>query len=199
MLKIDPQKTALIIVDIQGDFCSPNGISCKFGATLDHIEKMLPHLHEFHKKIHAAGITTFFTRYITKKEHVPENLKLIRSQSKLFPICVEGTQGSELYSITPFPDDKIIDKQYYDAFASTNLLEELKKRNINTVLISGVWTDMCVDATAKRAFSEGFHVIMLEDLVSTIDERLERHETVLKDFKTYFGFVKSSKAVLSLL
>jgi len=196
---LDPKKTALIIVDIQFDFCAPEGISAQYGAEVSHIGKMLPYLEGFHREVKKKQIPCFFTRFINKKTGAPKNLKHLHSLKKLFPICVEGTKGAEIYELTPSPKDIIIDKQYYDGFAGTSLLRELKKNKIETLLLAGVWTDMCVDATAKRAFSEGFNVIILKDLVSTIDERMNRHKAALEDFDKYYGFVRSSTEIIELL
>lgn len=198
-MKFNPKKTALLIIDIQFDFCSPQGVSAKYGGGLTHMKKMLPRLKSFHKEIGKMGIPIFFTQYLNRKKNVPVNIKLLHDLSKLFPICVEGTKGAEIYYLTPTSKDRIIKKQYYDAFSGTDLLDQLKKRHIETLLITGVWTDMCVDATAKRSFGEGFNIIVLSDLVSTIDNRLDRQNVVLKDLDRYFGFVKSSKAVLTMM
>lgn len=199
MLVLYPRNTALIIVDVQVDFCSPEGKSAKYGGGLKHIGTMLPNLKLFHEKISKMGLLTIFTRYISKEIGRPSNLELLTSLSKLFPVCVEGTSGSEIYKLHPTPKDIMIDKLYYDAFAGTTLLAELRKNGIQNILITGVWTEICVDTTAKRALAEGFNVIILKDLVSTIDERVNRHNTVLEDFDRYFGFVKSSNEILELL
>lgn len=199
MLKLDPKNTALIIVDVQVDFCSPDGKSAKYGGGLKHMEEIIPKIGTFHQKMNDYGLLTIFTRYISKKSNSPGNIELLRSLSKLFPICLEGEKGADLYKLRPDVGDLVIDKLYYDAFAGTALLDELKKRAIQNILITGVWTDVCVDTTAKRALAEGFNVVIIKDLVSTIDERIDRHEVVLNDFYRYFGFVKSSEEVLELL
>lgn len=199
MIRLDPKKTALIIVDVQVDFCSSEGKSAKYGGGLSHMQKMLPSLRSFQEKISQNGLMTIFTRYISREKDRPPNIELLTSLSKLFPVCVEGTIGAEIYELHPSTKDLVIDKLYYDAFAGTTLLEELRNKGIQNILVTGVWTEICVDTTAKRALAEGFNVVVLRDLVSTIDERIDRHNAVLEDFDRYFGFVKSSDEVLKLL
>lgn len=95
--------------------------------------------------------------------------------------------------------DLIIEKPHFDAFAYTNLLDILRKNYIETVLVTGVRTELCVDASAKRAASEGFRTILVSDLVSTYDDKQELQQSVLDFFSKYYGYSLSSDKVLKLL
>jgi ureidoacrylate peracid hydrolase len=200
MNKLNPEKTALLIVDIQTDFCSPNGLSAKKGRGLTNIQSILPQLRNFQQNVKKLGVLTIFTKFIHRSEqNTPTNLNMLIKESNLSPVCKEGTKGADLYYLTPSPDDLIIDKQYYDCFAGTKLLKILKKNKIEIVLITGVRTDICIDTTGKRAFSEGFNTFIISDLVATTDQRKEIHDILLATFNKYYGFVINSETVLKLL
>jgi ureidoacrylate peracid hydrolase len=117
----------LSIVNVK-DFCSPNGLSAKKGRGLTNFQSMLPQLHKFQQNVKNLGVLSIFTRFIHRSEqNTPANLNILIEESNLSPVCKEGSEGAELYYLIPSPDDLIIDKQYYDCFAGTNLLEILKK------------------------------------------------------------------------
>jgi ureidoacrylate peracid hydrolase len=200
MLRLNPEKTALLIIDIQVDFCSQDGVSAQSGRGIENIQSMLPHLKNFQLEVKKLHGLTIFTKFIHSVESkTPTNINLLSKEANLSPVCIEGTKGAELYYLTPANDDPVLIKQYYDCFANTRLIDILKENSIENVLITGVRTDICIDTTGKRAFAEGFNTFIISDLVATTDQRRTVHDILLATFKKYHGFVITSEEVLRLL
>lgn len=101
-----------------------------------------------------------------------------------------GTVGWEIHTeIKPHENDVIIQKMTPDSFYNTTLNEELKKRDINHVILTGIQTEACVDTTCRRAFSLGYKVTIASDVHSTWDSEeitaqqiINHHNRVLRWF-----------------
>ena len=123
------------------------------------------------------------------------------------PFFVKGTTGSDIHDSTAhFVGEPIVYKNYPNSFRQTNLLDMLKEWGIEQVVITGMMTHMCVDATARAANDLGFKVIIAEDACATRDLKYGDttipadyvHKAFLAALKTY-GDVMKSEEVLALL
>ena len=101
-----------------------------------------------------------------------------------------GTKGWEIHSdIIPQQQDIVIQKMTPDSFFNTTLAEELRKKDIEHVIITGIQTEVCVDTTCRRAFSMGYKVTLVSDAHSTWDSEelnaeaiIHHHNRVLRWF-----------------
>lgn len=92
-----------------------------------------------------------------------------------------NTEGWQIYSkIKPQKDDIVILKYTPDAFYNTNLNDELKKRNIENIIIVGLQTEYCIDTTCRSAFRLGYNTILVEDGHSTYDNELLKANKIIK-------------------
>lgn len=127
---------------------------------------------------------------------------IVRARSSKIPILYvqhnapagkpleHGTEGWEIHSdIKPHEEDVIIQKTTPDSFFNTPLEEELKKRGIEHLVISGIQSEVCVDTTCRRAFSMGYKVTVVSDAHSTWDsgsltaqQIIDHHNLVLRWF-----------------
>lgn len=81
-----------------------------------------------------------------------------------------GSEGWEIYhDIKPYDDEKIFDKRYNSAFKNTGLKEYLQENSITTLILAGLQTEYCIDASIKAAFEYGFQLIIPQNGFSTID------------------------------
>ncbi|MDP4085313.1 MAG: cysteine hydrolase family protein [Bacillota bacterium] len=81
-----------------------------------------------------------------------------------------GTDGWQIYyEIAPNKDERIFEKKYNSAFFKTGLKEYLETKKINTIILTGLQTEYCIDATLKSAFDNGFNVIIPEQTNTTFD------------------------------
>jgi nicotinamidase-related amidase len=106
---------------------------------------------------------------------------------------VRGSRGSDIHdSVTHFEEEPIVYKHYPNSFRETNLLELLKAQQIGRVIISGMMTHMCVDATARAAADFGFQVWVAEDACATRD--LKHGETVIPAEHVHKAFLAALKS-----
>lgn len=82
----------------------------------------------------------------------------------------KGKDSWQIYSdIAPQSNEKIFEKQYNSAFLNTGLKEYLDSKNIKNIILVGLQTEYCMDATCKSAFEQGYHVIIPEETNTTFD------------------------------
>jgi len=183
---INNKNTALIIIDVQNDFCSRKGVFYKSGHNVLLIQKMIPKLIKFINRIREFNLPIIF-------------IKSFYRRSRKYPqlhYCKRGSWGAKFYKIKP-KGEKIIIKHTNDGFFNTKLNSFLKKNKIKNLLITGITTSVCVDTTARGGVVRGYSVAMVEDCIAAED--LELHRVTLRNFKTHFGNVFNSDVIIKKL
>jgi len=151
---------ALIIVDIQNDFCPGGALPVTDG------DKVVPILNAYIKKFREAGAPVFATRDWHPKDHTS-----FKNCGGMWPPhCVQGTGGAQFHpGLDISGDTEIVSKgaspkdAAYSGFQGTDLAAKLKKKGIKTLYIGGLATDYCVKYTVLDAAKEGFLAFFLED------------------------------------
>lgn len=161
MIKIDKDKDALIIVDLQNDFCPGGALAVPDG------DKIVPVVN--------ALIPYFSKIYATQDWHPRDHISF-KDQGGIWPPhCVAGTPGAELHPklragkairIRKGTDRA---KEAYSGFQGTDLAEIMKNIGVSRVIICGLATDYCVKATALDAINSGFDVVVISDAVKGVD------------------------------
>jgi len=112
--------------------------------------------------------------------------------------CIEGTWGAEVIEeLKPQEGDFVVKKRRFSGFYETDLDLTLKDLKIDTVIIIGVVTNICVRSTVHDAFFKGYNVIVPEDCVMATRER--EQESSLYDIETHFGEVTNSERIIELI
>jgi ureidoacrylate peracid hydrolase len=174
-LQIDSQTSALLVIDIQKDFCDPDFACGRSGRDVSPIQKMVAkRLLPFLQRTRAANVLTLYlaARYPMGKFAV----------DGLAELCLEGSPGAELYLIQLDANstrERILFKSELDAFKSPELHSCLACARAEEILIAGVATDKCVFATVLGARSSGYRVIVLSDLVAAGAHRRREHDDTL--------------------
>jgi nicotinamidase-related amidase len=174
-LQIDIQTSALLVIDIQKDFCDADFACGKSGRDLSPIQNMVAkRLLPFLQRARAANILTVYLA-----AHYPMGKFSVDGLAQL---CLEGSPGAELYLIQPDADsrrERILFKSELDAFHNPELHSCLAGERVEQILIAGVATDKCVRATVLGARSMGYRVIVLSDLVAAGTHRRREHDETL--------------------
>jgi len=186
---------AILVINVQVDFCSLGGFAAKLGRDILPIRAIIPELKQFLKQARQSGLPVIFCQYIARKGLSPQNIRINRDREEKARMCLLDSRGSQLYQILPKEHEQTVKHRYYDAFAATDLKERLDKLGIKTLLIAGVRTELSIDATAKRAISEGFEVVILKDLVGTYAQMQPIQKRLLEVFERYYGYVMNWQAV----
>jgi len=164
--RIDKDKDALIIVDVQRDFCSGGALPVPDG------EKIIPTLNKYIEKFSKAGALIVATR-----DWHPPNHMSFKDYGGIWPShCVQGTLGAEFHPDLRLPREvKVVskatsaDKEAYSGFDGTNLEKELKDAGIKRVFVGGLATDYCVKSTVLDALRLGFETFLLVDAIKGVD------------------------------
>lgn len=184
---IKNESTAILVVDMLNDFLTPGGKMVLEGgdALFEPIKNLLT-------EGRSKGIPIV---YVNDSHRV--SLRLDREFTKRAEHCIEGTWGAEVVKeLSPQPEDFIVKKSRFSGFFETDLDLTLKDLKIETVIVVGVVTNICVRSTIHDAFFRGYQVIVPEDCVMATGER--EQESSLYDIQTHFGEVTDSKRIIEL-
>jgi nicotinamidase-related amidase len=109
---------------------------------------------------------------------------------------VEGTQGAEFVpELMPEPDDHVIWKRRYNAFYNTDLELILRRRGVDTIILAGALTDICIATTFRSARDRDFNVIVLSDCCAT--RKREDDDYFMEKVFPRFGRVRTSKEIIT--
>lgn len=164
-------KRAIIVADMLNDF-----VTGKLGSV--RAQKIVPNIANLIKKARKQGIPIIYLR----DAHTPAD----REMKIWGEHAMKGTKGSEIIpELKPESTDIVIEKRWYGGFANTDLPEILKKKGIDTLIFTGVSTDICIQNDVALAYFSGYYTIVLSDCTASIDE--EAHEYALKYMKNIYG------------
>lgn len=195
--KVEPQRTALLVIDLQKDFCSDDGALAGFGsdvstscATAERIAQFLPCV-----RGKVAFVAFFRLVYDPNKMSEAQKERLIRDGKPI--ICSPTSTGSALV-ITPSEEDWIFVKYCYSAFSNQEFQSLLRKASITTIAVTGVDTHVCVEGTVRHGYDLGYRMLILSDLVATRRSELARHENSLALCERYFALTIESSTFVQM-
>lgn len=190
----DPRWTALLIVDVQNDFVSPKGSAAQRGDDVSAAQAMVPSLVRLIDEARRVSLPVIYIK-TTHGEWTDSPSWIYRkSQQGALNTCREGSWGAEFYQgISPLPGERVVIKHRYSAFINTDLNTVLKAKGIQSVLVCGVATNVCVETTTRDAYMFDYYVTMVEDCSAAYDPKL--HETTLENIRRHFGLVASSREI----
>ncbi|MDM5153140.1 cysteine hydrolase family protein [Bacillus sp. DX1.1] len=180
-------KTALLLVDIQNDYF-PNGKMELRSAVeaSEYASQLLQYFRETNQPI-------FHIQHVSTKE----------SATFFLP----NTEGVHIHeNVRPLRDETVILKHYPNSFRETTLLEQLQQIDIEKVIICGMMTHMCIDATVRAAFDFGFSCTVVHDACATKDLIFKNatipavyiHNTILASLNDVYADVMSTEEFLNL-
>jgi len=159
-----PQRTALINVDMQNCFVHGSPISAPEGL---EIEKRINHLAAACRE---AGILVIHTSIVLREDGSNSGILAEFSPPVKQGILNKGSESAGLHNgLSVEPGDILLDKPRFGAFYGTDLELILRSRNIDTIIISGVATNVCCETTAREAAVRDFRVFFLSDGTATAD------------------------------
>jgi nicotinamidase-related amidase len=173
------QKTALLMIDFQRDFCARGGYADHCGGVA-WVEPILPTARHLLDAARHAGHFIVHTRegYAPDlSDCSPHKLRRSRraggevgSRGPLGRLLIRGEYGHDIIDdLRPRPGELILDKATYGAFCTSDLETQLRTRDITTLAICGVTADVCVHTTLREATDRGFLCHYVRDAISTFD------------------------------
>ena len=203
---VDPAHTALLVVDMQRDFCTPGGAFARLGVDISMYPPMVPRLARLIDGARAAGVRVIYIQMTVlpgrgsdSPAQIRFNLRLhLGSEGVVEPLAYtpDGSGGQEIIpELAPRDGDLVVKKYRSSAFWGTNLDMLLRANAIKTCVVSGCTTEGCVESTARDAMFADYYVVIPEDCVAS-DDRAQ-HDASLFLMRHRFDLT-SSAAILGV-
>ncbi|MEY4513658.1 MAG: hypothetical protein RLZZ450_5780 [Pseudomonadota bacterium] len=209
-LEIAPSRTALVVIDMQRDFLEPGGFGETLGNDVSLLAKVIKPLGALMNAARRTGMLVIHTREGHRPDlsdapraKVERGLPSMRigAPGPMGRILIRGEPGHDIIpALYPEPGEPVIDKPGKGAFYATDLHSILQNRQIETLIVCGVTTEVCVHTTVREANDRGFRCIVPADCCGSYFP--EFHEMGLRMIKAQggiFGWVSDSERVMAAL
>ncbi|MDB5479750.1 MAG: isochorismatase hydrolase [Caulobacteraceae bacterium] len=192
---ISPGRTALLVIDMQVDFASPEGALGQAGLDLSAVAPALRAAERLAETARKSGAPVVFVGLQTTADADSPawGERMLRrggdpdSESAL---CREGTVGAVFVGPTPEPGETVVAKRRYSGFFRTDLDARLKRLGVDTLVVCGLTTECCVDCTVRDAFHLDYHVFIASDACAAYDPAL--HVGALQSLELNCAIVTST-------
>jgi ureidoacrylate peracid hydrolase len=190
--KAAPEQTALIVIDMQKDYCCEGGVFHRTGFDVE-IAKAL-----------AMRLNVFLNHARKVMKHII-HIKMTKIAGLSSPAALEHYQRlgierrydpaySDFYEVIPAEGEIVIPKYRHSGFVSTYLEQFLRIGNVKTLILTGLATNVCIESTARDGFARDYHIIIPEDL--TEGTSYEAKKWSLINIDSFFGEVVKSDDLL---
>ena len=195
---LDPTHTALVVIDMQNDFCAENGyIHNAQDVDMSANKPLAARIGKLVEAAREIGTMVVWVKAIYDHDLLPAPLlskMLIKGKGAV--CCASDSWGADFYEIGPIEGEQIVEKRCYSAFHNTQMDDILRRRGIKSLLMTGVATNVCVESTLREAFFHGYYIVMPPDCVGSANAEL--HEASIKTVDQIFGYVPESDEVLGI-
>lgn len=182
---IRPASTAVLVVDMLADFCLPGG-----AMVLPGYQALVGPQNDVIRALRTAGGVVLFV----VDAHRPQ-ARRDREFLKRAAHCIEGTPGVRVIpELDQDPSDLTVIKRRYSGFFNTDLDLTLRDMMVDTVIVMGVVTNICVRSTVHDAFFHGYNVIVPQDCCAATGPR--EQASTLYDISTHFGVVSDARSIV---
>ena len=199
--RVAPSNAALVIIDMQKDFCIETMATAGTGRDLSRTRAIIPNLSRLLHGARDAGVLVVHVGFSTLSHHLSDGGPWLaqrrRSPYANESIAMEGSEGAQFIDeLAPEEGEVTVRKHRYSAFAGTDLDLILRSREIRTCIVTGVSTNVCVESTFRAAFDLGYYVIVPQD--ATASWSLELGEAALANVTHRFGLVTSVDEIVEI-
>lgn len=200
---VDPRHAALIVVDMQNDFCDSSGALARSGADPSLIQAMAPRLLRVLEAARGIGLPIIHVR--TEHSSWTDSAAWIgRHHGQPRTVCYPGTWGADYYAgfephgdadRKPGSDEFVVTKHRYSGFIGTELDLVLRSHQIRGVIMTGEATNVCVESTARDAFMRDYRVVFVSDCTASTSQAA--HDATLFTMARHFATVAASDEILA--
>lgn len=199
---VDPEHTALLLVDMQCDFIEPTGLFGELGVDLSMYNESRPRLAALLADARQSGALVIHIKNTALPDRMSDspaqirfNLRMHEAARKGGPplrYTVPGTPGHEFVSeFEPLPGELVVSKYRSSAFWGTNMEMLLRSNGVQTVVVGGCTTEGCVESTARDAMFNDHYVVIASDCVASDDPA--QHEASMLLMRSRFDIATGSE------
>ncbi len=197
---ISPGRAALLVIDMQVDFASPQGALGQAGIDLSAVPPALKAAERLAATARKAGAPVVFVGLQTSADaDSPAWAERTRRRGGDpdwgNALCRKGSAGAAFVGPTPEAGDTVVAKSRYSGFFRTDLDARLKRLGVDTLVVCGLTTECCVDCTVRDAFHLDYHVFIADDACAAYDPAL--HEGALRSLELNCAIVTSTDEIVA--
>ena len=195
--RVNPMHTALVLVDLQHDFCDPKGAMGTRGEDLSVAQAILPAVGQLLGGARKAGLMVVHVKAEYGLDSASDVSLYSGNHVGATECCRPGSWGAEFVDqARPSDGEHVVVKRRFSPFPDTRLELLLRANRIRTVVVMGVATHCCVEATVRDACHKDFYVVVARDCCATRGRMRHLHEASLETMGLYFATVVPSDEIL---
>lgn len=197
-LKVSARHCALLVIDVQNDFAAPGGFFHQVGADVAPFQSgVIPNINRLIDSARRAGVTVIFIKSHYDPQYLSAPMRERNARLGMtMPRCIAGSWGAELCGVAQAEGEPIVVKHRYSAILGSNLREVLKDRGIQSLLLTGIATDTCVESTGRDAYFLDYYVTLVADCCGAASA--EDHNATLPRFNRDYGPVVNASEVMAI-
>lgn len=218
-VEISPDRTAVVVVDMQNDFASAGGMFDRAGIDIRGIQSIVGPTADVLDAARAEGLPVVYLKMgflpdlsdagapdsPTWLKHVPlrAGAEVTAPDGTTSRILIRDTWNTDIVDgLSPHPPDVVLYKHRYSGFYGTELDAVLRARGIDTLIVVGATTSVCVESTVRDAMFRDYHCLVLDDCTAepiAADTPRTNHEASLLVLELLFASITDSKPLLEAL
>jgi nicotinamidase-related amidase len=194
--RIDHLHTALVLIDLQNDFCHPDGVMGQLGEDLTPMREAVAGAAKTLAWARQVGLHVIHVR--AEYSHLDaSDVSLFASREASGTACCRpGTWGADFVDeLKPHSGEWLVAKHRFSAFVDTRLDLLLRSNGIRTLIVAGVATQCCVESTVRDASLRDYYVVVVKDAVGARGRMKHLHEASLETMSLYFAECLSLDAI----
>jgi nicotinamidase-related amidase len=193
-----PGHTALVVVDVQRDYCAHDGLlALRSGQDMSPIRAAMPSLNRLIQAARDHGVPVVWVRTAAILEALQGNHRAVRDAGYGL-LAAEGSPGAELDPevLQPLPGETMVAKRNYDGFYQTPLDSILRTAGVRTLVMCGFTTNVCVESTARHGYFKGYYIVLASDCTAAPDAA--EYQAGVSNISRYFGRVATGAEVAAV-
>jgi ureidoacrylate peracid hydrolase len=200
--KIRPGHVAVIVVDMQNDFCDTKGVTAvEGGRDVTMAQSIIPAIKRLAAGCRDANGLVVYVKTSTLPDNGSHSGPWVDARSRAtyssINICMEGTWGQELAGgLEALPGDVVVRKHRYSGFSGTDLDMILRSHGVKTIIVTGCSTNACVETTLRAGFELDYYVVVPSDACASWN--VELHHATLENVRHRFGVVSTVDEILDV-
>jgi ureidoacrylate peracid hydrolase len=193
--RIDPAHTALIVVDMQNDFCAEGGyVQMTKGGDMSGNGPLAKKIMGVVEQARASGTTVVWIQANYEPRYLSGQALLKRDERGINSVCCTGgSWGWDFFEVKPADGEIVIEKHSFSGFFGTELDRLLRFRGIKTLVFTGVATNVCVESTLRDGYFLGYYIVMAEDCCDSSARNL--HDATIANVRAHFGDVRNAAEI----